>query len=114
MANDNKFLRELSAAWAAFKPKAVAAIKDALRGYPLLVFFLLTFTVTALMAPAKVGLTLYGLSKIAAGLFMGYWGDRTIFPYARPHKLQGIEAGTSWKRRAIIVAACVVAAALIP
>lgn len=89
-------------------------LRDAMRCWPLLVFFLITFAVTATLNPAKVGLTVYGLSKIAAGLFMGYWGDRVMYPYARPHALTGIEAGTAWKRRAALVAACVIAAALIP
>lgn len=88
--------------------------RDLARAYPLLIIFLIAFAVTALMNPAKVGLTIWGLAKLGMGGYVGYWIDRHIFPYARPHTLEGIAQGTSWKRRAVIVAATIIAAALIP
>lgn len=87
---------------------------DLSRAWPLLLTFAVCFAVTVWLSPVKVGLTVFGLAKIALGAFLGYWIDRLLFPYARPHTLTGEAAGASWKRRAIIVAACVIAAALIP
>lgn len=89
-------------------------IKDHLRAAPLLVFFLIALAVTAFLNPAKVGLAIWGLAKLGMGGYVGYWIDRVVFPYARPHALVGISAGTAWKRRAVIVGAAVVAAALLP
>lgn len=91
-----------------------AALGNQLRAWPLLLIALVLLAVVVLMAPAKLGLTLYGIGRIAVGAYSGYWADRLLFPYARPHTLQGIAQGAACKRRAIIVAACVVAAALIP
>lgn len=85
-----------------------------LRAWPLLLCFVLCFAVTVWMAPVKIGLTIFGLAKIALGAYLGYWIDRTLYPYARPHTLEGEAAGASWKRRALIVSACILAAALIP
>jgi hypothetical protein len=89
-------------------------IKDHLRTAPLLVFFLIAMAITALLNPAKVGLAVWGLAKLGMGGYVGYWIDRIVFPYARPHTQLGIAAGTAWKRRAVIVGAAVVAAALLP
>lgn len=91
-----------------------SALADKLRAAPLLAVFLIAFAITVWLNPAKVGLTVWGIAKLGMGGYVGYWIDRLVFPYARPHQLTGIEAGTSWKRRAIIVSASVVAAALIP
>lgn len=89
-------------------------LADRLRASPLLVVFLIAFAITVWLNPAKVGLTIWGIAKLCMGGYVGYWIDRLVFPYARPHGLKGIEAGTSWKRRAIIVSASIVAAALTP
>jgi len=90
-------------------------VADALRAWPLLALFLLTFPVVLLLNPAKAGLALFGISKIALGGYLGYLCDRYGFrPEDRPHALEGISKGTAWKRRAIIMAAAIVAAALIP
>lgn len=89
-------------------------LNDKLRASPLLIIFLLAIVPVLMMNPAKVGLTLYGIAKIGLGAYLGYWIDRLLFPYARPHTLDGIAQGTAWKRRAAIVAASIIAAALIP
>lgn len=91
-----------------------AFIGDQLRAWQLLLIFALLIAIVVWMAPAKLGLTLYGFGKIAGGMYLGLWGDRLFFPYARPHELGGIERGAACKRRAIIIAACAVAAVLIP
>lgn len=46
---------------------------------------LLTFVVVALAAPQKLGTTLYALSLLSMAFLVGYWGDRLLFPHARPH-----------------------------
>lgn len=89
-------------------------LRDTMRASPLLILFAVTLAITAMLNPAKVGLAVWGVAKLGMGGYVGYWIDRLIFPYARPHQLIGIEAGTSWKRRALIVAAAVVASALTP
>lgn len=90
-------------------------LRDLLRGWPLLLLFCITFPVVLYLNPAKAGLALFGVSKIALGGYLGYLCDRFGFRYEdRPHVLEGISKGTAWKRRAIIMAAAIVAAALIP
>lgn len=92
-----------------------ARLVDLLRAWPLLVLFLVTFPVVLLLNPMKAGLALFGIAKIAMGGYLGYFVDRWAFrPEDRPHALEGISKGTAWKRRAIIIAAALVAAALIP
>lgn len=74
------------------------------------------------IAPIKLPVVLYKLSLVVLGVVVGYWLDRTLFPYARPHqhfdaisdpnKDQNlfwfcILAATSGIRRALIVIACV-------
>jgi hypothetical protein len=103
-------LKKLEAEAAPF----LAFVKDHLRAAPLLVFFLIALAVTALLNPVKVGLAIWGLAKLGMGGYVGYWVDRVVFPYARPHTQTGIAAGTAWKRRAVIVGAAVVGASLLP
>ena len=92
-----------------------ARLIDLLRAWPLLVLFLLTFPVVLVLNPAKAGLAMFGIAKIAMGGYLGYFVDRWAFrPEDRPHALQGISKGAAWKRHAIIIAAALVAAALIP
>ncbi len=90
------------------------SIGSKLRAWQLLLIALLALVIVIGMAPTKLGLILYGLGKLAAGAWLGYWIDRLLYPYARPHTLDGIAQGAACKRRAIIVAACVVAMALVP
>lgn len=91
-----------------------AFIGDQLRAWQLLLIFVVLVAVVIAMAPAKLGLTLYGFGKVAGGMYVGLWGDRLIFPYARPHELQGAAQSAACYRRAIIIGLCVLAAALIP
>ena len=105
-ANTNRLRGRLSATWMIFR--------DKLRASPLLVVFLIAFAIVVWMNPAKVGLTVWGIAKLGMGGYIGYWVDRILFPYARPHTLEGIAQGTAWKRRALIVSAAIIASALIP
>lgn len=90
-------------------------LRDAARAYPLLLLFAITFAVVLLLNPAKAGLALWGVSKIALCAYLGYWVDRLAFrPEDRPHLLEGVSRGTAWKRRSLIVAAAILAGGLIP
>ncbi|HEY1136591.1 MAG TPA: putative holin [Xanthomonadaceae bacterium] len=90
-------------------------LRDAARAYPLLLLFAITFAVVLLLNPAKAGLALWGVSKIALCAYLGYWADRLCFrPEDRPHLLEGISRGAAWKRRSLIVAAAILAGGLIP
>jgi len=67
-----------------------------------------------LLAPHQLGVTLYKFSLISLGAVLGYWIDRSVFPYARPHHApegcQYDEVATL--RRAILMAAVIIAIAL--
>jgi hypothetical protein len=84
-----------------------------LTAQPVLWLFLLTFIVVVALKPAKVGLLLWGICKLAAFAFTGDWCDARIFPDAQPDNLIGIERGTAWKRKGLIVAAAIIAGALL-
>lgn len=85
-----------------------------LTAQPVLWLFVLTFLIVALLNPVKVGLLLWGICKLAAFAFAGHWIDARIFPQAQPHELSGIEQGTAWKRKGLLVAAAIIAGALLP
>lgn len=63
------------------------AIADRLRALPWLVFALIATAVVFVLAPHQIGLLVWSLSKLCFGAYLGYWIDRTIYPYARPHDL---------------------------
>lgn len=89
--------------------------RGALRAWPLLAVFVITFVVVVFLNPLKAGLAMWGISKLALGAYVGYWADRLGFtPEDRPHAVEGIARGTAWKRRALIMAAAILAAAFIP
>lgn len=87
---------------------------DKVRGWPLIVIFVLTFAVVWALAPQKVGLLLWLLAKASCLCYLAYWVDRIAFPYARPHLLAGIAHGTAQKRRALLLAAALFAAGVTP
>lgn len=64
-----------------------AALIDKLRALPWLLLALIATAVVALLAPYQLGVLVWSLSKLAFGAYLGYWIDRTIYPYARPHDL---------------------------
>ena len=75
---------------------------------------LLSLGIVYLVAPHQIPIVLLKLSEVSLGAFAGYWIDRNIFPYARPHACAKNTAlfSTAMLRRAIIVAATMVAFAL--
>lgn len=54
----------------------------------LLITILLTATIWAL-APQQLPVTAYKLSLVTLAGVIGYWMDRSFFPYARPHVFMG-------------------------
>lgn len=93
----------------------ITRLREWLRCSPLLLLFGFAFAGVLALNPAKAGLALWGLAKLGMGGYVGYWIDRSVFRGdSRPHRLTGVVQGTAWKRRALIVAASILAAALIP
>lgn len=44
----------------------------------------LLWGVVALLAPQQIPVSVYKMSLVALAAVMGYWVDRSVFPYARP------------------------------
>lgn len=77
----------------------------------LLISFLLLYTV-AIISPKEIPVILYKLSMVTTGAVLGYWIDRALFPYDRPHSYAEsgedlIPRGLAMLRRALVVIACV-------
>lgn len=68
--------------------------------------------VVAILSPQKIGLFLYKANLVTFAAFLGYWIDRTAYPYARPDEVDNVMMPSAMIRRAIIMAACVLAMAL--
>ena len=106
-------------------PSLYQRVTAALRGFSLLVACALVFAFACGLlgegSSAKFTLLLFGVSKLAVGAFVGYWIDRALFPYARPHEYFDDGAGSESAnlfafaciRRVLIVCACIIAAAFI-
>ncbi|ATE60149.1 putative holin [Thauera sinica] len=96
----------------------------------LYVSLLLAVAIVAI-APHQLPVTLYKLSLIATAGWLGYWLDRALFPYARPHDLirwgesldtpdvplmiskqQAVAFAAAMLRRALIIAAVVIGVGL--
>jgi hypothetical protein len=82
----------------------------------LIVAFLLGLAIAGL-APQQLPVTVYKLSLITVAAVAGYYIDRELFPYARPDcyqhdPLMEFAFGVAQLRRALIVAACIIGAAL--
>ncbi|MBI2397716.1 MAG: hypothetical protein HYV17_07950 [Xanthomonadales bacterium] len=97
-----------------FAARLRAAHRDRFRVFSMLLIFVFFMAIVHAMNPAKAGLMAWCIARLCFGVFFGYWADRILFPYARPHTLEGIARGAAEKRRAVIVVGCVIAAALIP
>lgn len=90
---------------------------------------LLLLAAIAFTAPQQLGVLLYKVAMVALFGVLGYWLDRGLFPYARPDSFKQPAAGMpeemrknysgieyylcsfSMIRRAIIIAACMLAGA---
>ena len=66
-----------------------------------------------LLAPYQLPVTLYKVSLVVLAAVLGYWVDRSLFPYARPDKPKiDCSKSTAMIRRAIVVSAIIIAIAL--
>jgi hypothetical protein len=85
-------------------------IFDKLRSTPWLLVAVPFLLVVLLMAPFQLPVLAWALAKQALAVTAGYWADRTIFPYARPHE----HPDNPWYqlRRAILIAATMLALGL--
>lgn len=79
----------------------------------------------AIIQPQQLSVVLYKSALVTLGGVIGYWIDRRLFPYARPHRAldqqrsaaqagdeevaisQGFFAAFSMLRRSVIVLACI-------
>lgn len=123
-------------------PRQTASrIFDFLRAWPLALVALILIAIVLIADIARLDNLIWGVCKVAVFGYAGYWIDRWIFPYARPHDwwwdsppdepdehaessltseelsaLQGHPVITPIPqiRRAVIMAACIITAVLIP
>lgn len=85
------------------------------RLWPLVVMFVLCFSVVLYLNPTKAGLTLYGIGKIALGGligFMVFWCIWRVMDWLGA--LDGISLGVAQKCMAWIISAAILAMALVP
>lgn len=92
---------------------------DKLRIGPWLILALLTTVGVGVLYPHQLGVLLWSLTKLCWGAYLGYWIDRSIYPYARPDRFSPYNdrsGSTLWEllmlRRALIIAAAVIALGL--
>ncbi len=98
---------------------------DKLRMYPWLALTVVLVAVVYFIAPQQLEVAAWKALLISGAAYLGYWVDRNVFPYGRPHELlERAEAepgeayalyraaGVAMIRRAIIIGATVIAAAL--
>lgn len=94
------------------------SLLDKLRIGPWLILAIITTIGVGLLYPHQLGVLLWSLTKLCWGAYLGYWIDRSIFPYARPGSFTfdgpgGMSAiALLMLRRAIIIAAAVLALGL--
>lgn len=68
--------------------------------------------VVVVLSPQKLGLLVYKLNLVTIAAALGYWLDRNAFPYARPDQVAEALMPSAMLRRAIIMAAVVLAMAM--
>jgi hypothetical protein len=64
------------------------------------------------VSPQQLPVVLYKMALVVFGCSLGYWVDRALFPYDRPHTYAEtgedlIPRGLAMLRRALIVLTCV-------
>lgn len=117
--------------------ETVSKFVDFLRAWPIAAVASVLVLVVLVADLARLDLLIWGLTKVAVMAYAGYWIDRWIFPYARPHDWwwgededpdvspltaeemasmgnQPVITPIPQIRRAIIMAACILVAVLIP
>ncbi len=96
------------------------SLLDKLRVGPWLVAALIMAAIVGLLYPHQLGVLLWSLTKLSLGAYLGYWIDRSIFPYARPGDYTVRDGSADamaarallMRRRAIIIAAALIALGL--
>ncbi|WP_144981132.1 putative holin [Halomonas sp. C22] len=101
------------------KPQTRHNLLDKLRIGPWLILAIITTVVVGALYPHQLGVLLWSLTKLCWGAYLGYWIDRSIFPYARPDGFNPDRAPkerTLWEllmlRRALIIAGAILALGL--
>lgn len=92
----------------------IASLYQRATAKPVIALAWVTFAIVAVLSPAKIGVLIYGVCKLAVFAHAGNWMDCRIFHGAQPEQLTGVEQGTAWKRKALLVAAAIIAGALAP
>lgn len=77
-----------------------------------IILSLALFAAIAFTSPHQLPVVLYKAALVSLAAVLGYWLDRSLFPYDRPHTYQEygedlIPRGLAMLRRALIVLACV-------
>lgn len=80
-----------------------------------LLITLLLVAVIGAIAPEQLPVLLFKLALVTLAVWVAYWVDRALFPYARPHDYQGKDSElfkACMMRRAVIVVGVVLAVSL--
>lgn len=82
------------------------------RGWKVALVALILVAILAHWFSQSPSTAIWLVAKLLAGAFVGYIADRMGFPEGRPHLFIGQPEllREAWRRRAIIIAGCVVAA----
>lgn len=89
-----------------------STLNNVLRGWPWLVLALLATLAVFFIAPHQVAVLVWAISKICIGAYIGYWLDRSMFHQARPPEVSEPLRHHARYRRAIIIAAAILAMGL--
>lgn len=88
------------------------------RLWDLIILAIVLAVVIFVLRPQDAPLVLYKLALVFLGGVLGYWIDRSLFPYARPHlflapkRYDSILASAVMLRRALIVLAAMIGVTL--
>ncbi|ELV2836666.1 putative holin [Enterobacter cloacae] len=81
-----------------------------------LISSVLLFALIGWTSPAQIPVAIYKLSLVSLSAVVGYWLDRSLFPWARPDSFcpweESLCCAAAMIRRAILVAATCLAVAL--
>lgn len=88
-----------------------------MKNFRMLDWFLITLLLVGLVyvtAPTQLKVLVFKVAQVSMSGWLGYWFDRGIAPYARPDNpdLTPLERMAAGLRRAIIIAAAMIAGAL--
>lgn len=93
-------------------PRFKALQARAPRMFDWFLYALVLVAIVAAVAPQNIPVVVYKLALVSLAGLMGYRLDRSLFPYARPDQCAESVTGAAMLRRAIIVAAFMIAVSL--